>query len=66
MTLGRFYRKHGTKVLGYLVTAIPIVLSVEEVIPPTQKKWWILASALLGPLVVARGHENSKINGARP
>ncbi len=54
------YRKHGTKVLGYVTSAIPALLAIEGLIPPTQQKYWLAASVLLGLLVVARGHQNSR------
>lgn len=59
-SLLKLWRNHGTKLLGYVTSAIPALLAIEGLIPPERQKWWLAASVLLGLLVVARGHTNSK------
>jgi hypothetical protein len=57
----RLWRNHGTKVLGYVTSAIPALLAIEDLIPPERHKYWLAASVLLGLLVVQRGHQNSAV-----
>jgi hypothetical protein len=58
--IARLWRNHGTKILGYVTSAIPALLAIEGLIPKTSEKYWLAASVLLGLLVVQRGHQNSK------
>jgi len=60
-----FYRRHGTKVIGYVSAAIPALLSIEGLIPKESVKWWLAAGVLVGLLTVGRGHQNSRINGPK-
>jgi hypothetical protein len=63
--IARFYKNHGTKVLGYVTSAIPALLAIEGLIPKEREKYWLAAGVLLGLLVVARGHSNSKQETSR-
>lgn len=58
--LGRWWKDHGTKVLG---TATMIVSGLQEVaglIPPEHKPFWAAAGVVLGALTLNRGFTNSK------
>jgi hypothetical protein len=57
--LARFWRAHGTKVLGYVAAAIPSLMTIQGLIPALQRKWWEAAGILVGLMVVHRGHQNS-------
>lgn len=63
--IARFWRRHGTKIIGYSASAIPALLAIDGLIPQERQKYWLAASVLLGLLTVARGHENLKINGPK-
>jgi hypothetical protein len=56
----RMWKNHGTKILGYVTSAIPALIAIDGLIPPASHKYWLAASVLLGLLVVQRGHQNSK------
>lgn len=56
----RTWRRHGTKVIGYLVATIPAVMLIDGLIPPQHQKWGLLALVLLGGGAVKRGHTNSR------
>lgn len=60
------WRKHGTKVLGYVQMVLPGLLAIEGLVPPAHLKYWLALGVLLGGATVMRGHENAKVNGARP
>jgi hypothetical protein len=55
----KLWKRHGTKVLGYITSTIPAVLLIEGLIPPTQVKYYLLALVLLGGATVKRGHTNT-------
>lgn len=54
------WKSSGTKVLGYISGAIPGMLLIPDLVPPSQQKWFLLASLLLGGLTVKRGYTNTK------
>lgn len=56
----KFWRSHGTKILGYITTTIPTVMLIEGLIPDAHEKYYLLALALLGGATVKRGHTNTK------
>lgn len=66
MTLARIWKRHGTKVLGYITGTIPAVLLIDGLIPPEHVKFYLLALVLLGGSVVKRGHTNSTNVGKIP
>ena len=58
----RFWRDHGTKLLGALGTVQSIILAfmaIDGLIPGAQIKYWAAAGAVLGALTVRRGFVNS-------
>jgi hypothetical protein len=62
----KFWRGHGTKVLGYVAAAIPSLLTIQGLIPMERRKWWEAAGILIGLLIVHRGHQNSANTKAEP
>lgn len=60
MSLTDVWKKHGTKVLGYITSTIPAVLLIDDLVPKTQIKYYLLALVLLGGATVKRGHTNSQ------
>jgi hypothetical protein len=66
MNLARLWKRHGTKVLGYITSTIPAVLLIDGLIPPAHQKFYLLALVLLGGGVVKRGHTNSTNEGNTP
>lgn len=60
------WKRHGTKVLGYITSTIPAVLLIDKLIPPEHVKFYLLALVLLGGATVKRGHTNSANEGPTP
>lgn len=56
----RWYRNHGTKILGTIGAVIPGLLGIHELIPPDDVKYWLAAGVIVGALTVKRGFENTK------
>lgn len=54
------WKRHGTKVLGYITSTIPAVLLIDDLVPKDQVKYYLLALVLLGGATVKRGHTNSQ------
>lgn len=59
MNLARIWKRHGTKVIGYIVGTIPAVLLIDGLIPKGHVKFYLLALVLLGGETVRRDHTNS-------
>lgn len=59
MNLASIWKRHGTKVLGYITSTIPAVLLIDKLIPPEHVKFYLLALVLFGGATVRRGHTNS-------
>jgi hypothetical protein len=51
---------HGTKILGFLASAVATALLIEGLIPDAHMKYWLFANALLGGATVRRGFTNTK------
>lgn len=51
------WKQHGTKVIGFAQGTIAAIAGVTGVIPDTQLKYWLAASAVL---TFWRGFTNSK------
>jgi hypothetical protein len=66
MNPARIWKRHGTKVLGYVTSTIPAVLLIDGLVPKDQVKYYLLALVLLGGTVVKRGHTNSTNEGSTP
>lgn len=66
MSPSRIWKRHGTKVLGYITGTIPAVLLIDGLIPKEHVKFYLLALVLLGGSVVKRGHTNSTNTGIAP
>lgn len=58
--LSKYWRYHGTKVLGTIQVVVAGLLAVPEVIAQPHMKYWLAANAILGGLTVRRGFTNSK------
>lgn len=58
------WRAHGTKILGSVQAVIPSILSIKDLIPEWQVKYWMLAQVLLGLGTVVRGLTNTRANAA--
>lgn len=55
----RFWKNHGTKILGYFAAAIPAMLTIQGLIPAERRMYWEAAGILIGLLIVHRGHINT-------
>lgn len=61
----RWWRGHGTKMLGSIGTAIPALLAIDGLVPKNDVKYWLAAAVLIGLLTVHRGVENGKTQRER-
>lgn len=57
--IARFWKGHGTKILGYFAAAIPALLTIQGLIHADRRKYWEAAGILIGLLIVHRGHQNT-------
>jgi len=53
----RLWRDHGTKVLGFVQGTVAAICGVTGIIPDSQLKYWLAASAVL---TFWRGYTNGK------
>lgn len=60
MKFSTWWRRHRVSVLGYLAAAIPSLLTIEELIPDGQRKYWTAAGVLIGLAIARTGHTISK------
>jgi hypothetical protein len=58
--LTRWWRAHGTKILGWAGGTIQSALLIEGLIPDAHFKYYQFAALVLCGLTVRRGHTNSK------
>ncbi len=56
----RWWRGHGTKILGTIGAVIPGLLGIHDLIPAKDVKYWLAAGVIVGALTVKRGFENTK------
>ncbi len=58
--IARWYRNHGTKILGTLGAIIPALLGIDGLIPMSHQKYWLAAGVVIGAFTIGRGFTNSK------
>lgn len=58
--LKRYWKNHGTKVLGFLTMVGTGLPPIDGLVPAWQKPYWTAAVVVLGALTIQRGMTNSK------
>ncbi len=56
----RWWRGHGTKILGAFGTAIPGLIAIEGLIPTGDVKYWLATDLLIGVFTFGRGFTNTR------
>ncbi len=59
-TITRYWRSHGTKILGFLTTVVAGLPMIEGLIDAADKPYWSAANLILGALTIQRGVTNSR------
>lgn len=59
-TLSRWWRGHGTKILGTVGAIIPGLLGIDGLIAPGHAKFWLAAGVVIGAMTVGRGFTNTR------
>lgn len=58
--IAKYWRYHGTKMLGTLTIIIPGLMAIDKLIPPDHTRYWLAANVIVGALTFKRGFTNSK------
>lgn len=56
----KFWKEHGTKLLGAGQAIISGFAAISGLIPPENLKWWLATNVVLGVFTVNRGFTNSR------
>lgn len=60
MRFSTWWRRHGIAILGYAAAAIPALLEVQDLIPPTHAMYWKAAGILAGLAIARQNYTNQQ------
>ena len=58
--IARYWKNHGTKVLGFLSTVCAGLPLIEGLVPPNHKPYWGAVNLALGAMTIQRGVTNTR------
>lgn len=59
-SLAKFWKEHGTKILGTATILVSSALTVDHLVPVVAMPYFLYANAVLGALTVKRGFTNAR------
>lgn len=60
--LASYWRRHGTKVLGFFTIVVAGLPEIDGLVDPSSRKYWAAANVILGAMTVQRGVTNTRNN----
>ena len=60
MIIVRWWRSHGTGILGFLASFCAGAVLIPDLIPQAHAKWWAAANLALGILTIKRSNTNRR------